>query len=103
MIETLTPRLLINRPNDAVVMPLPTDETTPPVTKMYLGIWSSSKGHVRRHRMPPNQPVRRLHRAAGSRQFAATDRYASVSRLRSPARVRPNARSRRDPTVAERP
>ena len=38
MIETLTPRLLINRPSDAVVMPLPTDETTPPVMKTYLGM-----------------------------------------------------------------
>jgi hypothetical protein len=38
MIETLTPRLLMTRPSDAVVMPLPTDDATPPVTKMYLGI-----------------------------------------------------------------
>ena len=38
MIETLAPRLLISRPIEAVVMPLPTDETTPPVTKMYFGI-----------------------------------------------------------------
>jgi hypothetical protein len=38
MIEMLAPRFLIIRPSEAVVMPLPTDETTPPVTKMYFGI-----------------------------------------------------------------
>src|SRR5262245_1838640 len=38
MIETLAPRLLINRPIEAVVMPLPTDDATPPVTKMYFGM-----------------------------------------------------------------
>jgi hypothetical protein len=38
MIETLIPRDFMSRPIEAVVMPLPTDETTPPVTKMYLGI-----------------------------------------------------------------
>ena len=36
--ETVTPRLLRIRPSAAVVMPLPTELTTPPVTKMYLGI-----------------------------------------------------------------
>src|SRR5688500_15647699 len=43
MIETLTPRLLIRRPIEAVVIPLPTEETTPPVTKMYLGIRASNE------------------------------------------------------------
>jgi hypothetical protein len=38
MVQTLAPRLLSNRPIEAVVMPLPTDETTPPVTNMYFGI-----------------------------------------------------------------
>ena len=33
--DTETPRLLSSRPIDATVMPLPTDETTPPLTKMY--------------------------------------------------------------------
>jgi hypothetical protein len=38
--ETLMPRALISRPIDAVAIPLPTDETTPPVTKIYLVIAS---------------------------------------------------------------
>src|SRR5579884_2231863 len=38
MAAMLIPRLLSNRPIEATVTPLPTDETTPPVTKMYFGI-----------------------------------------------------------------
>ena len=34
--ETRSPRALSSRPNDAAVMPLPNELTTPPVTKMYL-------------------------------------------------------------------
>jgi hypothetical protein len=30
------PRALSSRPIDATVIPLPTDETTPPETKMYF-------------------------------------------------------------------
>jgi hypothetical protein len=37
MIETPMPRLFSSRPIDAVVIPLPIEETTPPVTKMYFG------------------------------------------------------------------
>src|SRR5437764_13482681 len=37
-IETSTPLLLSTRPIEAAVIPFPTDETTPPVKKMYLGI-----------------------------------------------------------------
>jgi len=33
---TLSPRFLSSRPNDAAVIPLPSEETTPPVTKIYL-------------------------------------------------------------------
>src|ERR1700675_1072806 len=33
---TLSPRLSSRQPMDAAAMPLPRDETTPPVTKMYL-------------------------------------------------------------------
>src|SRR5579884_4385854 len=35
-IETRTPRALSTWPREATVMPLPTEEMTPPVTKMYL-------------------------------------------------------------------
>src|SRR6185503_1331633 len=33
---TLRPRAFSRRPSDAAVMPFPSDETTPPVTKTYL-------------------------------------------------------------------
>src|SRR5690349_825821 len=35
-IVTLSPRSTNSRPNDAAAMPFPREETTPPVTKMYL-------------------------------------------------------------------
>jgi hypothetical protein len=34
--QTEMPRALSSRPIDATVIPLPTDETTPPETKMYF-------------------------------------------------------------------
>ena len=37
-IVTLIPRLLRRRPSDAAVMPLPREETTPPVTKIYFAM-----------------------------------------------------------------
>ena len=33
---TFSPRALSRRPSEAAVMPLPRDETTPPVTKTYF-------------------------------------------------------------------
>ena len=39
---TLSPRAFSSRPSDAAVMPLPSDETTPPVTKTYLALTPSS-------------------------------------------------------------
>src|SRR5438270_14064523 len=36
MMLTLRPRLSSRQPMDAAASPLPNDETTPPVTKMYL-------------------------------------------------------------------
>ena len=35
-IVTLSPRSTSSRPSDAAAMPFPREETTPPVTKMYL-------------------------------------------------------------------
>ncbi len=35
-IVTLRPRSTSRRPSDAAAMPFPREETTPPVTKMYL-------------------------------------------------------------------
>src|SRR5437867_3069683 len=39
------PRALSNRPSDATVIPLPTEDTTPPLTKMYLAISASSSSN----------------------------------------------------------
>src|SRR5439155_13798682 len=38
MIETEMPRFLSKRPNEATLIPFPTDEATPPVTKIYFDI-----------------------------------------------------------------
>ena len=38
--ETLSPRFLRSTPRDAAVIPLPNEETTPPVTKTYFDISS---------------------------------------------------------------
>src|SRR5438309_5041855 len=42
------PRDLKRRPREAVVMPLPRPEATPPVTKMYFGCVVTSGGHANR-------------------------------------------------------
>src|SRR5713226_3803271 len=44
MRETLMPRFLSKRPSEATVIPFPTDDATPPVTKINLDIgpsWSA--------------------------------------------------------------
>ena len=38
---TFSPRAFSSRPSEAAVMPLPSPETTPPVTKMYFAIFIS--------------------------------------------------------------
>src|SRR5438309_10933700 len=43
-----SPRDLKRRPREAVVMPLPRPEATPPVTKMYFGCVVTSGGHANR-------------------------------------------------------
>ena len=42
--ETERPRLLSSRPMDAAVMPLPSDDVTPPVTKTYFATGSGPPG-----------------------------------------------------------
>src|SRR6476661_1754965 len=42
--ETARPRLLSKRPTLAAVMPLPSEEVTPPVTKTYFAIGSVLRG-----------------------------------------------------------
>src|SRR3954454_20745519 len=41
---TLRPRAFRSRPSDAAVIPLPRDETTPPVTKTYLATYTRLPG-----------------------------------------------------------
>src|SRR6185437_2373508 len=40
---TRSPRSTSNRPSDAAAMPLPSEDTTPPVTKMYLVVCSAGE------------------------------------------------------------
>src|SRR5688572_6445930 len=47
--ETRWPRALRMRPTDAVTMPLPTELTTPPVTKMYFVMSALPRGGERGH------------------------------------------------------
>ena len=42
IIVTERPRSTSSRPSDAAAIPLPRDETTPPVTKMYLVVRGAS-------------------------------------------------------------
>ena len=53
IIVTRSPRSTSSRPSDAAAMPFPSDETTPPVTKMYLVV---SRGPGIR-RQPPQTPA----------------------------------------------
>ena len=45
MMETERPRLLSRRPTLAAVMPLPSEEVTPPVTKTYFAIATPPLGY----------------------------------------------------------
>ena len=47
------PRAFSSRPSDAAVMPLPRDETTPPVTKTYSWSWLTPAAPRRRDRGAP--------------------------------------------------
>src|SRR4051812_12935114 len=49
--ETETPRLFSSLPREATVMPLPTDDTTPPLTKMYRVTSAPSKDQARHQAM----------------------------------------------------
>lgn len=50
---TLKPRDWSNLARDAAMMPLPSEEVTPPVTKMYfvLVIWNDCAGHVTEYKV----------------------------------------------------
>src|SRR5919108_3169128 len=70
--ETVTFRLLRIRPRAAVVMPLPTELTTPPVTKMYFGMgpfrggrWSSRTPDRRRQALCDEAQINSRGRPSG--------------------------------------
>src|SRR2546426_6215496 len=86
---TRNPRASSNAPIEAAASPLPRDETTPPVTKMYFGANSSSFRQ-------PLSDMRLFHRAV--RQHAVEPR---VAHLGEHARHRRAARdAERDDVVA---
>src|SRR5687768_9835761 len=76
------PRSLSKRPIDAAATPLPTPETTPPVTKMYLGTGGASRelhsGLLVYQRDDP-------YPHAGSTSSAAADRRRAPAVSREPA------------------
>ena len=75
------------RPTLAAVMPLPTEEVTPPVTKMYFGMGRVLRGFFQCYRIGPRRnPIRvRIDRAAarivnvGRREWPAHAGVAVVS------------------------
>src|SRR3954462_9104200 len=52
-IETRRPRALSSRPMLAAVMPLPSEEVTPPVTKTYFAMGSGPPGFFQCYRKRP--------------------------------------------------
>src|SRR5918996_4762865 len=64
-IVTLNPRSTSSRPSDAAAMPFPREETTPPVTKMYLVAlgpeFIASPSEVLPMGFRPSKVVQRIH------------------------------------------
>src|SRR5687767_9631524 len=100
-IETEIPRLLSSRPMLAAVMPLPSEEVTPPVTKTYFAIGSVLRGFFkcyrkRRTKRGGTPQVVRFARSSaeggcGGKAIQATDetrRYAAGRPLRAQQRRR---------------
>src|SRR5579862_8506140 len=61
--DTRSPRLSSRQPIEAAAMPFPSDETTPPVTKIYfaIDIPPSAYLHWFKHRRDALQILRRVH------------------------------------------
>src|SRR5512143_731944 len=59
--ETCRPRALRSRPILAAVMPLPSEEVTPPVTKTYFAMGLVLRGFFEWYRKDPDPARRRLH------------------------------------------
>src|SRR5436190_5725203 len=78
--ETLRPRALRSRPSDAAVIPLPSDETTPPVTNTYLTCLLTLAPSRIGDRLRDMHHTRRGRRARGSplRSAASSDGAAGL-------------------------
>src|SRR5512143_2492567 len=59
--QTWRPRALRSRPILAAVMPLPSEEVTPPVTKTYFAMGLVLRGFFEWYRKDPSGTRRRLH------------------------------------------
>src|SRR6476659_8377674 len=71
--ETFRPRALNRRPMLAAVMPLPSEEVTPPVTKTYFAMDRSSGGFSDATEIGPRMRIARAaarHRTTGRRPHA---------------------------------
>ena len=77
-IVTLSPRSTSSRPSEAAAMPLPREETTPPVTKMYLVAFGPVVIGLPLECVPvgfrPSKVVRRIHARAGPARRAGRRR-----------------------------
>src|SRR6187549_1076874 len=81
--ETERPRLLSSRPMLAAVMPLPSDDVTPPVTKTYFATGQVLRGFFRCY-LDPDRGAIRLGQAMASGAVAEANEGASRV-LRGPA------------------
>src|SRR5690348_15057555 len=100
---TRRPRSTSNRPREAAAMPLPREETTPPVTKMYfveltdsppsIGATTASRRCEDRRRCPPpGLPHRQTtRRRSAPHATAAAAARAAPSAPRAPAPTEPTA------------
>src|SRR5690349_8828413 len=84
-IVTLSPRSTRRRPSDAAAMPFPREETTPPVTKMYLVALGAEVIALPLKCVPvgfrPPKVIRRVHaRLRGLAQSSDADRKPDVQR-----------------------
>src|SRR5215813_9256525 len=90
---TLRPRAFRRRPSEAAVMPLPRDETTPPVTKTYFGgRAATSPGAARSWLAPPRVQL--------AQNRHSLDQLAQRARLSEEGEAGKGAD--RDPTASSR-
>jgi hypothetical protein len=69
---TERPRLLSNFATEAVVMPFPTELTTPPVMKMNFGIYPMNRLDPRRQAVAEADHLFGTHRMSGAKRVSTT-------------------------------